>query len=127
VALNTLLFLFLIFGLSATTFGFMVKQWIHEGRVEDLRLARDTARRRWYRSFNMTRWKVNPIIGFLFLVFQLSFVLFFVGLLLLTWHLHSTMAVIATVFVGIFLVAVLITTLLPLILSHCCFLSPLTY
>ncbi|KAI0800428.1 hypothetical protein C8Q74DRAFT_1444332 [Fomes fomentarius] len=127
VALNVLLFSSLIFALGATTFALMIKQWIHEYHSEDLRFSKDNAQRRWYRSRNMSRWRVESIIASLFVLLQLSLVQFFAGILLLLWTLHPVVASIANTLVGIIVVVIMVTITLPVVYPDCCFISPPTY
>ena len=121
--LNTLWFIGLIFSLSATTFGVLIKQWLHDYHV-DRCTAKESARRVLYRSANMKTWKVQSIISGLFIMLQCSLALFFSGLLVLLWTLHTVVATIATAFVVLVFTLIAATFVLPAFYSSCCFSSP---
>ncbi|KAI0712726.1 hypothetical protein C8T65DRAFT_176460 [Cerioporus squamosus] len=126
VWLNALWFSSLIFSLSAASAGIMVKQWISEYNSGLSGTSRHVARLRQLRLQSLERWHVKEIVGVLPVLLQIALVLFLAGLLVLLWSLNRTVAIVATVLVGILAVCSLATIILPSIATHCSYLSPLS-
>ena len=127
VTLNVLWFSALISSLASAYLGIMVKQWLQEYRSGCSGAAQESARLRQYRLDNLVKWRVAGIVAILPLLLQLSLALFFGGLLILLWHLHSTVAIVASVLVGVMMSLVVGMTVLPTIWSGCSYLSPPTH
>ena len=124
VTLNILWFWALIIGLAVAYFALMVQQWLREYQDRCTGTSREYARLRQYRLNNLKEWHVSRIVGILPVLLQVSLSLFFAGLLILLWHIHSTVATFASALVGVVMFTVLLFTVLPAIWSHCSFLSP---
>ncbi|TBU38757.1 hypothetical protein BD309DRAFT_971188 [Dichomitus squalens] len=103
VALNILWFSALICSLGSASIGILVKQWLHEYQTGLSGTAAEIARLRQYRLNH------------------------FAGLLVLLWNLHRLVAVVASVLVCVVVLFVAVTTVMPIIWSDCCYLSPPTY
>ena len=127
VVLNILWFSSLICSLSAASIGIMVKQWLHEYRAGVSGDSHEAARLRQYRLNNLMRWHVSEIVALLPVLLQLSLVLFFAGLLVLLWSLHSVVAAVASVLVGTIIASMCTAIVLPIWRTDCCYLSPPTY
>ena len=87
----------------------------------------EIARLRQYRLNHLTKWCVAEIVAILPVLLQISLALFFAGLLILLWHLHHTVAIVASGLVGVVMLFVLVTTILPVFQTDCCYFSPPTY
>ena len=105
-------------------FALMVQQWLHEYQDRCSGTSREYARLRQYRLNNLNEWHVSWIVNTLPLLLQASLSLFFAGLLILLWNFNSTVATFASALVGVVMFAVLLLTILPVIWSHCSFLTP---
>ncbi len=128
VALNVLMFCSLICSLSATMFAVIIKQWLHDFRsLKEGQTTKYIARRNLYLFINMNTWHIASIIGYLFILLQVSAALFFASLLLLVWHLHPVVAIAASVLVGSMLALAITSMVIPVIYSSCCYISPPTY
>ncbi len=127
VTLNILLFSSLVCSVGATTFGIFIKQWLHELRSPKTASAKFIARRNLYLFQNMDVWRIESIIGWLFILLQMSAALFFAALLALLWEYHPLVAGVASVLVGCVLILAITSIVLPVIYSSCCYLSPPTY
>ena len=124
VWLNSLWFSSLIFSLSAASVGIMVKQWLHEYSSGLSGTSRQVARLRQLRLKSLERWYVKEIVSTLPVLLQIASALFFAGLLVLLWHLNSTVAIVGTVLVGLLAVFALSSIILPSITAHCAYISP---
>ncbi|KAI0740533.1 hypothetical protein C8Q76DRAFT_790980 [Earliella scabrosa] len=131
IVLNTLWFSALICSLAATTFGVIIKQWLYDNHRSGSWRKRTTDEHyaRWlvFRSHSIDEWHVELIIDMLFYLFQLSFVLFFVGLFLLLWTIHKVVAIVATVLISVVLALMMASYLIPVFDSTCYYVSPLTH
>ncbi|KAM5540804.1 hypothetical protein V8D89_005448 [Ganoderma adspersum] len=124
VTLNILWFWALIIALTVAYFALMVQQWLHEYQDRCSGTSREYTRLRQYRLNNLNEWHVSWIVGSLPVLLQASLSLFFAGLLVLLWHFNSTVAIFASALVGVVMFTVLLLTVLPVIRSHCSFLTP---
>ncbi|KAL1940404.1 hypothetical protein VTO73DRAFT_8976 [Trametes versicolor] len=124
VWLNALWFSSLILSLTSASIGIMVKQWLNEYKIGLPGTSRQVARARQYRLDNLKRWHVEGIVVLMPVLLQLALACFFAGLLVLLWHLHHTVAGVASSLIGLLGVFILSTTLLPLFDSTCAYVSP---
>ncbi|TBU22726.1 hypothetical protein BD311DRAFT_869248 [Dichomitus squalens] len=127
VWLNSLWFSALICSLSSASVGILVKQWLHEYEAGISGDSSEFARLRQYRLNRLEKWHLAEIVAVLPVLLQISLFLFFAGLLILLWHYHSTVAIVASVLVGVVTFFVVATTVMPTIWYDCCYLSPPTY
>ncbi|KAH9939088.1 uncharacterized protein BXZ73DRAFT_44323, partial [Epithele typhae] len=125
VWLNALWFTSLTFSLSSATIGIMAKQWLKEHRIGVRGThSTDVARLRMYRLKNLEASHVPIIIALLPLLLIIALVLFFAGLLILLYHAHKVVFTVTSLFVGILLLFIIGTTVLPIIDSTRCYFSP---
>ena len=122
VWLNVLWFSSLVFSFASATLALFVKQWIYEAMVTGT--SRESARLRQYRLNGLLKWRIGTIVVALPILLQLSSVLFLVGLLVLLWTLHSTVAAIASSLAASFLALFFCVTVLPVLKSDCPYRSP---
>ena len=121
---NGLWFSSLICTLSASSVAVMVKQWLHQCNRSLSGTSPDAARLRQYRYDSLLKWQVPEIIAALPILLQLALMLFLVGLVVLLWQLHPSVALAASILTGLLVTFVLATTLLPILYSDCCYQSP---
>jgi hypothetical protein len=113
VCINTFWFASLTISLASVVVSILCKQWLYEyQRYENLTgeqsfLIRDL------RYKGLRGWRVPMIISTLPLLLQAALVLFLLGLLVLLWSLNNAVASIVTVIVGLILVFLIGTSLLP--------------
>ncbi|RPD67899.1 hypothetical protein L226DRAFT_527579 [Lentinus tigrinus ALCF2SS1-7] len=124
VWLNALWFSSLIFSLSAASVGIMVKQWLNEYSSGLSGTSRQVARLRQLRLNSLERWHVKEIVAVLPVLLQIASALFFAGLLILLWQLDRTVAIVASLLVGVLAIFSLTTIVLPSFATHCSYLSP---
>ncbi|RPD63459.1 hypothetical protein L227DRAFT_467865, partial [Lentinus tigrinus ALCF2SS1-6] len=124
VWLNALWFSSLIFSLSAASVGIMVKQWLNEYNSGLSGTSRQIARLRQLRLNSLQRWHVKEIVAVLPVLLQIASALFFAGLLILLWQLNRTVAIVASVLVGVLAFFSISTIVLPSFATHCSYLSP---
>lgn len=102
----------------------MVQQWLHDVRIGLSGTSRHNASRRQHRHNVLLKWRVNIIVLTPSILVQLALVLFLVGLVILLWTLHHTVAIIGTVLVGTLFVFLVVVVCLPLFRWDCCYRSP---
>ncbi|KAI0701270.1 hypothetical protein C8T65DRAFT_741795 [Cerioporus squamosus] len=124
VWINALWFSSLICSLASASIALMVKQWLHELSIGVSGTSRESARIRQYRLNSLKRWRVGSIVIIIPILLQVALFLFLVGLVMLLWTLHGTVAAVATSLVGTLFVFVAVTTLLPVVRVDCCYRSP---
>ncbi|RPD67903.1 hypothetical protein L226DRAFT_386154, partial [Lentinus tigrinus ALCF2SS1-7] len=124
VWLNALWFSSLIFSLSSASVGIMVKQWLNEYSFGLSGTSRQIARLRQLRLNSLERWHVKEIVAVLPVLLQIASALFFAGLLILLWQLNRTVAIVASLLVGVLAIFSLSTIVLPTFATHCSYLSP---
>ena len=124
VWINALWFSSLVCSLASASIALMVKQWLHELSIGVSGTSRESARIRQYRLNSLKRWHVGSIVIIIPILLQLALFLFLVGLVMLLWTLHGTVAAVATSLVGVLFVFVAVTTLLPVLRVDCCYRSP---
>ena len=121
---NGLWFSSLICTLSASSIAVLVKQWLHQYGQSLSGTSPDVARLRQYRYDSLHKWQVPEIIAALPILLQLALALFLVGLIVLLWQLHPSVAVSATILSSLLIVFASATTLLPIFYTDCCYQSP---
>ncbi|KAH9939096.1 uncharacterized protein BXZ73DRAFT_44061, partial [Epithele typhae] len=121
VWVNALWFTSLTFSLSSAT---MAKQWLKEHRIGVRGSSADIARLRMYRLMNLQASHIAIIVALVPLLLIAALVLFFAGLLILLFHANKAVFSVTFVFVGILLLFVIGTTVLPIIDSTRCYFSP---
>ncbi|KAI0801384.1 hypothetical protein C8Q74DRAFT_1400704 [Fomes fomentarius] len=124
VWINSLWFSSLVCSLASASIALMVKQWLHELSIGVSGTSRESARIRQYRLNSLKRWHVGSIVIIIPVLLQLALFLFLVGLVILLWTLHGTVAAVATTLVWTLFVFVATTTLLPVLRVDCCYRSP---
>ena len=124
--LNITWFSGLILSLSSAVIGITVKQWINEYLHGISGAPRELARLRQYRLNGLIKWRVAAIVALLPILLQLALAMFLIGLLVLLWSLHTAVASVASVLVGLLASFSIGTTILPLLQSDCAYLSPLS-
>ncbi|TFK93352.1 hypothetical protein K466DRAFT_451478, partial [Polyporus arcularius HHB13444] len=122
VWLNTLWFASLVCSLSSASIALFVKQWLHEATVQGT--SRKSGRLRQYRLHGLLKWQVGAIVVALPILLQIAAVLFLVGLLVLLWTLHNTVAAITSALVAMLFAFFLIVTILPVWKADCPYRSP---
>lgn len=126
--LNILWFSGLILSLTSALMGILVKQWLNE--YVSLGVSgnsREAAQLRQYRLNNLVKWRVEDIVILIPVLLLISLGLFLAGLLILLWTLHQTVAIVATVLVGVVGVFTFGVTFLPLCNNGCAYLTPQSF
>ncbi|KAI0666606.1 hypothetical protein C8Q78DRAFT_1082875 [Trametes maxima] len=124
VWMNALWFSSLACTLSASSIAVMVKQWLHQYAQGLSGNSADMARLRQYRYDSLIKWHVPKIIALLPILLQAALALFFAGLLILLYNLHSSVAITVTILVGALILFTIATTILPAYYADCCYQSP---
>ncbi|KAI0743034.1 hypothetical protein C8Q80DRAFT_949224 [Daedaleopsis nitida] len=122
--LNALWFLSLVISISSATIGIMVKQWLNAYKSGLWGTSRQIAQLRQYRLNGLKKWHVADIVALLPVLLEISLALFLAGIVVFLWVLHRAIAIPATIVVGLLLVSVFTTVVLPAFASDCCYLSP---
>ncbi len=122
VWLNVSWFSSLVFSLASAMVALFVKQWLYEATVGDA--FRESARLRQYRLNGLLKWRVGMIVVALPIMLQLASILFLVGLLILLWELHSTVAAITSALASILFAFFIAVTILPVWKADCSYRSP---
>lgn len=128
VAVNVLWFLSLTLALMSSLFTILALQWIRQ-YDSDLALVtgRERAHIRQERFDSLSRWFVPQIIMSLAVLLQAALFVFFSGLIVLLWTINSTVALANTSVAAFFLVAFLVTAIIPTFCVHCPYKSPLAW
>lgn len=117
VQINVLYFLSLTLALSVSSVCILGKQWIREYQQDVSGSTVDALRVRQARFEALHAWKVPHILAALPVILQAALLLFFGGLLTQLWHADDYMtAGMVTFIVGVLLLLVLVTTVVP---AHC--------
>ncbi|KAI0644490.1 hypothetical protein C8Q79DRAFT_1011531 [Trametes meyenii] len=124
VWMNALWFSSLACTLSASSIAVMVKQWLHQYAQGLSGNSADMARLRQYRYDSLIKWHVPEIIALLPILLQAALALFFAGLVILLYNLHSSVAITVTILVGALILFTVATTILPAYYADCCYQSP---
>ncbi|OSC99417.1 hypothetical protein PYCCODRAFT_1346774, partial [Trametes coccinea BRFM310] len=122
--MNALWFSSLTCTLSASSVAVMVKQWLHQYAQGLSGNSAEMTRLRQYRYDSLVKWHVPEIIAALPILLQAALSLFFAGLVILLFNLHSSVAITVSVFVGSLMLFTAATTVLPAYYSDCCYQSP---
>ncbi|KAK1219738.1 hypothetical protein PQX77_017546 [Marasmius sp. AFHP31] len=117
IRINICWFLSLTLSLTAVIIGILCKQWIREHRRSPPKYTshKDTLLLRQMRHQSFENWGVSSMAHTLPLLLEIALTLFFLGVLDLLWSLNTLVASIVTVQVGIGLLAIFATTILPTI------------
>ncbi|KAI0735554.1 hypothetical protein C8Q76DRAFT_829238, partial [Earliella scabrosa] len=121
--INTLWFCSLVCSLGSASIALVVKQWLHDALEGLSGTSRDSARLRQYRLNSIRKWRVGKIVASLPILLQLALALFFAGLVILLWSLHSVVAAITSALVGLLFTFFAIVTTLPVLKEDCCYRS----
>ncbi|KAI0081621.1 hypothetical protein K474DRAFT_1703787 [Panus rudis PR-1116 ss-1] len=124
IHVNTLWFASLVFSLSAAAIALVVRQWLreylryHESDPHDIALTRH------HRFQALHRWGVPSIITMLPVILQTSLALFVVGLAILLFNLNTMVGLIMAPLIGITLMLLVLTSVVPTISADCSYKSP---
>lgn len=88
-------------------------QWVREYRRDIALPQADLISLRQMRFNGLIKWKVPEILSSLPLLLQIALILFFVGILELLWVLDRGVAIPITIVIGLILVFMVTTTMLP--------------
>lgn len=124
--INCLFFLSLVLSLAAAFFGIRAKQWIREYLKWNASLStpRENVLVRQVRMEAWDDWNVDATISSVPALLELAMILFLAGATILVWTLDNIVAIVVTVFVAAFLVAVTMFTVLPVVFVQCPYRSP---
>jgi hypothetical protein len=111
--INTLWFASLTLALGAVVISILCKQWLHEYQRYDNLTEKESFLIRGLRYRGLKGWRVPTIIAFLPIFLQTALVSFLFGLLVLLWSLQHIVASIVTLLVGMILLSLITTTILP--------------
>lgn len=127
VAINVLWFLSLTLALIASLFAILAQQWIRH--YDDLPpvTGRQKAHMRQDRFDALDHWFIPQIIMGLAVLLQAALFLFFGRLIVLLWTINSSVAIANTLIVAFFLMAFLVTAIIPTIRTDCPYKSPLAW
>ncbi|KAH9912054.1 uncharacterized protein BXZ73DRAFT_16270, partial [Epithele typhae] len=124
VWVNALWFTSLTFSVSSATIGIMVKQWLKEYNTGLYGFSAPITRRRIYRLENLNKAHIPAIISLVPLLLIVAVILFFAGLLILLFHSDVRVFSATAVFVGMLLLFIIVTTIVPSINPSMCYFSP---
>ncbi|KAH9910355.1 uncharacterized protein BXZ73DRAFT_18521, partial [Epithele typhae] len=124
VWVNALWFTSLTFSLSSGTIGIMVKQWLKEYNTGLYGFSAPITRRRIYRLENLNKAYIPFIISLVPLLLIVAVILFFAGLLVLLFHSDVHVFAATATLVGMLLLFVIVTTIIPSMHPSMCYFSP---
>lgn len=110
---NIFWFTSLTLSLTAVLVGIMCKQWLREYQRYEGLSPREAFPVRQMRYEGLVNWHVPKFLSFLPLLLQAALLIFFAGLLDLLWSLNALLASIITCLVGVVMVLLASTTILP--------------
>ena len=114
VQINVLYFVSLVLALSVSSVCILGKQWIREYQRDIAVSACDSLRIRQARFDALHRWRVPQILSILPVILQAALLLFFAGLLTQLWNVaNHTVAIVVSILIGLTLLMVAITTIVP--------------
>lgn len=113
VRVDVFWFLSLATSLVAALLGILCKQWLYEFRRDSGLSNQKAMTLRHMRRMSMEKWRVPSIVGSLPLLLQMGLIFFFVGLIDLLWNMDELVATLVSVVIGISLIFVLATSILP--------------
>lgn len=124
--LNCLFFLSLVLSLAAAFFGIRAKQWVREYLKWNAPLStpRENVLVRQVRMEGWDDWNVDATISSIPALLEVAMILFLAGVTILVWTLDSIVAIVVTVTVVVFLLAVTSFTVLPILFTRCPYRSP---
>lgn len=111
--INICWFLSLTLSLATVLIGILCMQWVREYQHDVALPQADLICLRQMRFEGLVTWKVPGILSSLPLIIQTALILFFVGILDLLWSLNHRVAIPVTIAIGLLLVFVFATTMLP--------------
>ena len=118
----------LLLSLMSALFATLLQQWAR-GYVQDpqtLGMPNERARVRSFLLFGTLRFNVRDLVETAPALLHYSVFLFFAGLVILFYTIHKAVALIVTLFVGVFAVVYIVLTVLPFIHRDCPFSTPLS-
>ncbi|PSR75165.1 hypothetical protein PHLCEN_2v9281 [Hermanssonia centrifuga] len=125
VWINILWFLSLVLSLAAALFGTIVKQWLREYHMWESESSQNAVWLRQVRFKAFMEWKVPIIVATLPGLLEIAFVLFVIGLIILLWTLHVTVAVVVSIAASGFLLIAFTVTIMPAFSPSCPYKSPI--
>ncbi|KAJ3473548.1 hypothetical protein NLI96_g12946 [Meripilus lineatus] len=114
----------LVLSLVTASLGMLVKQWLREYLAKSNISPEQCCQVRLYRIVGLRKYKVTEIASLLPILLQIALILFFIGLILFVQSVHTSITIIVSVFVGIWLLFIVGTTLLPIISPSCPYKTP---
>ncbi|CAL1713957.1 unnamed protein product [Somion occarium] len=124
VRVNTYWFCSLVCSLIVASLGMLVKQWLRQYTDGHQTSPKERTCVRELRFRALTRWGVFGLMASLPTILQLALILFFLGLMEYLNSLHPTPFYVVSTLVGLWLLAHLVTTVLPTIRPTCPYKSP---
>ncbi|KAJ2934147.1 hypothetical protein H1R20_g2900, partial [Candolleomyces eurysporus] len=115
---NIFWFTSLTLSLTAVLVGILCKQWLREYQRYEGLTPKEAFPVRQMRYEGLLNWHVPKFLSFLPLLLQSALLIFFAGLLDLLWSLNHLLASVITTLVGIAMILLGFTTVLPF-LQHC--------
>ncbi|KAH9926014.1 uncharacterized protein B0H18DRAFT_827358, partial [Fomitopsis serialis] len=110
----TLWFASLVFSLGAASIALAVNQWLNfHAEQSGLRTTQQKVRTWQLRRDALNKWKVEFIVGLLPCLLQVALILFLIGIMGYLWVLGPDIAVLSTVLVGVLLLFLASTSVLP--------------
>ncbi|KAG7091721.1 hypothetical protein E1B28_008122 [Marasmius oreades] len=121
IRINICWFLSLTLSLTAVVIGILCKQWMREHRSNPPKFSshKDTLLLRQMRHQSLRKWGVSGMVNTLPLLLECALILFFLGVLDLLWSLNQIVAIVITIQVGLAILFLVATTVLPTISFTC--------
>ncbi|KAH9933769.1 uncharacterized protein B0H18DRAFT_928172, partial [Fomitopsis serialis] len=115
----------LVFSLGAASVALAVNQWLNfHAEQSGLRTTEQKVLTWQLRRDALNKWKVEGIVSLLPCLLQVALVLFLIGVVGYIWVLGPDIAVLSTVLVGILLVFLVVTSVLPAFVHYSPYKSP---
>ncbi|KAJ3477768.1 hypothetical protein NLI96_g10234 [Meripilus lineatus] len=124
VWVNALWLSALLLSLATASLGLLVKQWLREYLSDSPTSPEQHCQIRMFRARGLRSFKVFEIADILPLLLQLSFALFFIGIIIFIVHIYQPLAPLVGILVGFWLLLIVITTLLPMVYAPCPYKTP---
>ena len=124
VWINTLWFSSLVCSLASASLALIVKQWLHQAVMGLSGTSRESARFRQHRLDGLLKWRVGSIVTALPILLQVALIFFLVGMVMLLWTLHPTVAIVVSSLVATLFAVFVVVTFLPVFKWDCCYRSP---
>ncbi|KAJ3555570.1 hypothetical protein NM688_g2501 [Phlebia brevispora] len=121
ICVNVCWFSSLILSLSTASFAILVKQWLREYLAIPRTAPQERVRIRHYRHLGSADWKLFEIAAILPLFLHLSLAIFFAGLCLFTFAIHTVIGVTSVVLIGGWAIFFLFSLLAPILSPRCPF------